>query len=940
MLKFNRIGKANINILKGILDKYLKNMKKNKFLTYKSVCSSFKSIILIFCAVLFLSNNTQAQTQTLTDLATYFSGKGTGVATDPYQISTANDLEFLAVTCWIKSDATSGKYFKLMNDIDCSSIPTFLSIGGALRNSSGKDEGTTYSTNSGDNGKYTFRGTFDGNNKTISNITITIPNSGVESKTLVVTNGATNGDYTYIYNLGNKASSTNNTLGNKFTNKCLSLFGAISGAKINNLGTINVTITGGTNTTFANNRAGLVGYMMNNSVITNCYSRNVDCRGGEGTTYYKQNNISDGGLVAWATGTNTINQCYAQNVYVEGGYSGCFGGDLNGTTMTNCYVSGNSSIRNNSTVKSGVFVYQGKIKNCYSTATIVSGSNNMLAIFSDTTNTNNYHLTTGTETSTEKSSATMTAYNFSSTLNDTVYVKDKYQVNDGYPIFAWKHTQVETMIQNGTITENVVIPTTGGVTVGSPLVITPGNSLVDNKNTHTNGAVESRLKVGEWNLYGSVLRSSTIGVLNSNKGYANTTYQHDIAAVAYAYDSNTWNNEYLGVTVGSSEFKTGLGYFVFPLNSITTTGNTTSFTDITNNDVAYNEYIKVKQSGALNKNDISINLTNNGTVGGSGIVTGKWFALSNPFIGRLDVSKLCSTNGLTNVQGGVVYTYNPVKRVWETTTKEIYPGQGFMVASTSNATLLTGKIAFSNQKGYISSPSSKTTTVATPISYITFTSQANNSTKDAYARIDNSADNGFDNNDAYVMLSTNNEDLVEPYFLVDNHAILNNIFKTLPYVVPMNFHASKTSEVKFMASNIPTGVNVYVVDLLNGQETILNNNNIFTFTANQGENNGRFAIKFAENSSSTNDAINDTDKEISVSMYPNPATENTNLFISGTNDNAKVFVCDVQGRTINTYSINKGQASLKIITSNLASGVYYVRVITNNTTKTEKLIIK
>jgi hypothetical protein len=35
-----------------------------------------------------------------------------------------------------------------------------------------------------------------------------------------------------------------------------------------------------------------------------------------------------------------------------------------------------------------------------------------------------------------------------------------------------------------------------------------------------------------------------------------------------------------------------------------------------------------------------------------------------------------------------------------------------------------------------------------------------------------------------------------------------------------------------------------------------------------------------------------------------------------------------------------GQKTLTISRNNLASGVYYIRVITNNTTRTEKLIIK
>jgi hypothetical protein len=58
------------------------------------------------------------------------------------------------------------------------------------------------------------------------------------------------------------------------------------------------------------------------------------------------------------------------------------------------------------------------------------------------------------------------------------------------------------------------------------------------------------------------------------------------------------------------------------------------------------------------------------------------------------------------------------------------------------------------------------------------------------------------------------------------------------------------------------------------------------------------------------------------------------------NNNAQVFLNDVQGRVINTYNVSKEQHTLKINTNNLTSGVYYIRVITNNSAKTEKLIVR
>jgi hypothetical protein len=92
------------------------------FCSFAGKC--IRRILLIVCAVMLFSINSQAQTLKILD--EYFTGKGTGIATDPYQISSANDLEYLAVVCWTHGSATTGdyttvgKFFKLQNDIDLS----------------------------------------------------------------------------------------------------------------------------------------------------------------------------------------------------------------------------------------------------------------------------------------------------------------------------------------------------------------------------------------------------------------------------------------------------------------------------------------------------------------------------------------------------------------------------------------------------------------------------------------------------------------------------------------------------------------------------------------------------------------------------------------------------------------------------------------------------
>ena len=89
-----------------------------------------------------------------------------------------------------------------------------------------------------------------------------------------------------------------------------------------------------------------------------------------------------------------------------------------------------------------------------------------------------------------------------------------------------------------------------------------------------------------------------------------------------------------------------------------------------------------------------------------------------------------------------------------------------------------------------------------------------------------------------------------------------------------------------------------------------------------------------------NQGILDADTTISLALYPNPTTSNATLSVEGVNEEAMVVVTDIQGRTIQSNKLAQGQTVINISIENLSSGVYYVRVITSNATRTEKLIKK
>ena len=80
--------------------------------------------------------------------------------------------------------------------------------------------------------------------------------------------------------------------------------------------------------------------------------------------------------------------------------------------------------------------------------------------------------------------------------------------------------------------------------------------------------------------------------------------------------------------------------------------------------------------------------------------------------------------------------------------------------------------------------------------------------------------------------------------------------------------------------------------------------------------------------------------QIAVSLYPNPASDNATLDINGLNQDAKIVISDLQGRILSQDNINAGTTRYTINVSEMSSGVYYIRIITDNVVSTQKLIVE
>ncbi|MEE0918306.1 MAG: T9SS type A sorting domain-containing protein, partial [Bacteroidales bacterium] len=85
--------------------------------------------------------------------------------------------------------------------------------------------------------------------------------------------------------------------------------------------------------------------------------------------------------------------------------------------------------------------------------------------------------------------------------------------------------------------------------------------------------------------------------------------------------------------------------------------------------------------------------------------------------------------------------------------------------------------------------------------------------------------------------------------------------------------------------------------------------------------------------------LNDaTAVSIIANVYPNPAEDKATISVNGLMNATKIVVSDMQGRIL--LSDDMTESTYELNTSNYASGVYYIRIVSGNAVNTQKLIVK
>lgn len=103
-----------------------------------------------------------------------------------------------------------------------------------------------------------------------------------------------------------------------------------------------------------------------------------------------------------------------------------------------------------------------------------------------------------------------------------------------------------------------------------------------------------------------------------------------------------------------------------------------------------------------------------------------------------------------------------------------------------------------------------------------------------------------------------------------------------------------------------------------------------------GENEYEGEVKTFSTLASLQDELSNM---LSVSLYPNPAKESATLEFLGLNSEAKISIVNMKGQIVKTIDIQPSQ-SYELNLTDFASGVYYVKVITDSKIITQKLIVE
>ena len=461
-------------------------------------------------------------------------------------------------------------------------------------------------------------------------------------------------------------------------------------------------------------------------------------------------------------------------------------------------------------------------------------------------------------------------------------------------------------------------PSTITIKDGASLSASDYSSL-STKLTDKTVNVEKELAIDEFSLIGNIGGTTTYDFIGENVGN-NTTNAHSMVALPFYYAGNSWGVDANGngaINGTDTPVSYGESFFVYP----TTNQYNTDGTNIDGD--TYTTLRQQISSSNLKLSNFTVSLTNNNTT--------KWFALSNPFIGKLNLSKFYESNEEV-LQSTYAYVWDNTEHDWvaldgiNTTNKyALYPATGILIegkGTSANAT-------FNFNVADVVTTETITTTKTAQANRVEFTATSNDVEMKMYAHIDDVSSNGFGRMDASVLCSAK-EDAVNPYMQVEGHNLLDNYFSELPATFDVNFNAYKSNAIDFALTQGMEDVEVTLIDIANANaETVLNVNEPVSIDVTAGQNEGRYQLRFSKKNVGINEVAS---QDNSIQIWNN----NREVTING-KDLKRVEIFNTLGQMV--YSSNLAGNSTTF-DSNLNAGAYIIKATDSKSIKSEKIIIR
>ncbi len=329
--------------------------------------------------------------------------------------------------------------------------------------------------------------------------------------------------------------------------------------------------------------------------------------------------------------------------------------------------------------------------------------------------------------------------------------------------------------------------------------------------------------------------------------------------------------------------------------------------------------------------------------------------VGNPFPSYLDAQAFLTQNAaLLDPSAVVIYGYNDstdgtsaddytIISALENNTLNIAPGQGFFVASNA----LGGNLQFTT-----STPDMRLTSTDDDFIAGRSTSSAvtnvninlSNSTDSFLTKVYFTASAGLGLDPGYDASLLGG---VAPSFAIFSHLVEDNI--NVPFAtqaigetdyndttIALGVNANMGEQLTFSITEntLPTSIEVYLDDTLTSTSTLLNTSDYVLTPSEDLNGTGRFYLRFSNSALSTTDAIFD-----GISIYTNQNNKTINIagqLTEGTSAN----VYDIQGRLVTTNALESNTTLQTIDASNLHTGIYIVKLVNGDATKTEKIILK